>query len=91
MVYEPQKYFRAEGRGILNAGEFGGRRREVANGLLGTSGHVEGQAPTGRDYVRNVSGLRSEPIDDTFRTYRRYVPNLSPIRSEVGVDTFRTY
>ena len=42
MVYEPQKYFRAEGRGILNAGESGGRAEGGADGSLGTLGDVEG-------------------------------------------------
>ena len=98
MVYEPQKYFRAEGRVILNAGESGGRAegarmaRWAPRGMSkGSPQPVETTFGTYPDYVPNLSMIRSEPIADTFRSPHRYVPKWVSIRSEPIEGTFRTY
>ena len=76
MVYEPQKYFRAEGRGILNAGESGGRAEGGAEGPLSALGCVDGSAQS----VETTSGT----YWSRFRSTHRYVRNVVGIRSEVG-------
>ncbi|PNE27620.1 hypothetical protein BHU11_00960 [Tannerella sp. oral taxon 808] len=76
MVYEPQKYFRAGGRGILNAGESGGRAEGGEEGPLSASRCVDGSAQS----VETTFGT----YWDRFRSTHRYVRNVGGIRSEVG-------